>query len=604
MSADLKTSFLKYYIRSLAERTRVEKTGTKFGFDWIIYNLALADGLIPVRLPFFRGGPAEISKTKTEIEFGVDLAFLSQDKTSLTVFVLKDEELTNANWKKHDFDPDIRAATTVDLTPSEVSNVREVRIILTYNKDEDNAGVGLYERLTKSLDKAGVELSFERWNLTTLTEAVKQKLLTPSLLPQRFFSLFSYICAQFGDFRYGSDEWTKQLIPNWRRFLEDVLKDNTDERTVRLLPVALLILRELGGTNPTAENGWIDLVEWSVLAAWQVHQTTTRENVKAAVFQMWIGFYVVELERYYTTHSKELSIQHSLEVTRTGSYLDAIIAGTNAFWHIGRLGILAMSFSELLPRQSPEEERRRLEAKQRAANWLVGLINANPAAQRPLVDLHHVELYLIWKTLWQVARHNDIAEWLNGLFSPLLVRRIGAVPLPFIEGGNSLELVLEHVATGEKPPEFSDQSSVLLLTLLELCFSLERERRNELIEKYYQQLVLGRDDNGQQFKKCEPINLMGWMPPGDWAKKVLTKTLANEGESQTLETFEVESNNGAGAAIASRIEEFVQQSRTASKTKFPDDLPVAAIVLACLKNRSPLPPEIWRIAIFGELPAK
>jgi hypothetical protein len=558
----------------------------------------------PFACPSFEAAPAEISKTKTEVEFGVDLAFLSQDRKSLTVFVLKDEELTNVNWKAHDFDPDIRAATTVDLTPSELSLVREVKIILAYNKDEDHAGIGLYERLTKSLGRDGVQLSFERWNLTTLTEAVKQKLLSPSLLPQRFFSLFSYICAQFGDFRYGSDEWAKQLIPNWRRFLEDTLKDNTDERTVRLIPVALLILRELGGTNPTAENGWIDLVEWAVLAAWQVHQTTTKENVKAAVLQMWIGFYVVELERYYTAHSRELSMQHSLEITRTGNYLDAIIAATNAFWHIGRLGVLAISFSELLPRQTPEEEKRRLETKQKAANWLMGLINANPAAQRPLIDLHHTELYLIWKTLWQVARHNDIGEWLNGLFSPLLVRRIGAVPLPFIEGGNSLQLVLEHVATGEKPPEFTDQSSVLMLMLLELCFSLEQERRDELIEKYYQQIVLGRDGNGQQFKQCEPLNLMGWMPPDDWAKKVLVKSLAHEGESQTLETFQVESNNGTGAAIASRIEEFVRQSRQAKKIQFPDDLPVAAIVLGCLKHGSPLPPEIWRIAIFAEPPAK
>jgi len=433
---------------------------------------------------------------------------------------------------------------------------------------------------------------------------VKQKLLTPSLLPQRFFSLFSYICAQFGDFRYGSDEWTKQLIPNWRRFLEDVLEDNTDERTVRLIPVTLLILRELGGANPTAENGWIELVEWATLEAWQVHQTTTKQNVKAAVFQMWVGFYLVELERYYMAHSKELATKDSLEVQRTGNYLDAIIAATNAFWHIGRLGILALSFSELLRRQTPEDERRRLEAKHRVANWLVGLINANVATQRPLIDLHHIELYLIWKTLWQVARHDDIAEWLNGLFSPLLVRRIGAVPLPFLEGGNSLELVLEYLAAGKKPPEFVDDSSMLLLTLLELSLSLEQQKRDELIEKYYQQIVLGRDGNGDQFKDCEPINLMGWMPPADWATKVLTKSLANEGESQTLETFEVEPNKEAGAAIASRIEAFVQQSRKASKIKFPDDLPVAAIVLACLKNRSPLPPEIWRLSIFGAIGAE
>jgi len=64
-------------------------------------------------------------------------------------------------------------------------------------------------------------------------------------------------------------------------------------------------------------------------------------------------------------------------------------------------------------------------------------------------------------------------------------------------------------------------------------------------------------------------------------------------ESQTLETFNDEPQTD-GAKIAARIEEFVRQSRNASKTNFPDDLPVAAIVLACLKHDSPLPPEIWR----------
>src|SRR5437667_4266793 len=103
MNADLKTSFLKYYIRSLAERTRVEKTGTKFGFDWIVYNLALAENLIPYRLPFIRGSSTEISKTKTEAEYGVDLSFLSHDASLLTIFVLKDEVLSNRAWIANDF---------------------------------------------------------------------------------------------------------------------------------------------------------------------------------------------------------------------------------------------------------------------------------------------------------------------------------------------------------------------------------------------------------------------------------------------------------------------------------------------------------------------
>ena len=105
-------------------------------------------------------------------------------------------------------------------------------MILAYNKDDDDAGVELYDRRTAGLGtKVGdhVKLSFERWNLTTITEKVSGGLLTSStFLPQAFFSQFGYLCSQFGDFVHGSDEWTNQLIPNWRRFLESLLKENAE----------------------------------------------------------------------------------------------------------------------------------------------------------------------------------------------------------------------------------------------------------------------------------------------------------------------------------------------------------------------------------------
>ena len=86
------------------------------------------------------------------------------------------------------------------------------------------------------------------------------------------------------------------LVPSWRRFLEELLKGEPDERAVRLLPVALIILREHGNQNPTADTGWIDLMEWAVLAAWRVHQTTNRKPVRTAIEQIWSEFYLVELD--------------------------------------------------------------------------------------------------------------------------------------------------------------------------------------------------------------------------------------------------------------------------------------------------------------------
>jgi hypothetical protein len=35
--------------------------------------------------------------------------------------------------------------------------------------------------------------------------------------------------------------------------------------------------------------------------------------------------------------------------------------------------------------------------------------------------------------------------------------------------------------------------------------------------------------------------------------------------------------------------------------KFPEGLPLSVIILACLKHRSPLPPEFWRLSIFGKI---
>ncbi len=129
---------------------------------------------------------------------------------------------------------------------------------------------------------------------------------------------------------------------------------------------------------------------------------------------------------------------------------------------------------------------------------------------------------------------------------------------------------------------------------------IEPARRDELIALYYREIVLGQDSFGAQMKDRTPIDLMGWLPPEDWLQKVFIKSLADEGESQTVEFFE--SPSGAnGNAIAIKLEAFIKQSRTTRKTLLPKGLPISPIILSCLKHRSPLPAELWRFSIFGPL---
>ncbi len=84
-----------------------------------------------------------------------------------------------------------------DLSRPELGTVTQVEVILAYNKDEDRNGIELFDRRVASLGtRVGdhVSLQFDRWNLTAIVSRVMASLLTPSLLPQRFYSHFSYIC--------------------------------------------------------------------------------------------------------------------------------------------------------------------------------------------------------------------------------------------------------------------------------------------------------------------------------------------------------------------------------------------------------------------------
>lgn len=602
MTSDVSTSFLTYYLRSLAERTRVEKTGTKFGFDWVIYNIGLSENWSPSRLPFTRGGGDEISKTKTENEFGIDFAFLSADRSELIVFVLKDEVLNSRNWGKHSFDIDLRKAAIPDLTSVEMTDVTMVRVILAYNKDEDQPGLKLFRQLVENQPpelRGHVKLAFERWNLTNLVEKVRDNLLTPSLLPQKFFSQFSYLCSQFGDFQHGSDEWEHQLIPNWRRFLSELFGDKPDERSVRLLPVALIVLREHGKTNRSAETGWIDLVEWGTLAAWEVFRTSDRKPVREAVAQIWFEFYLVELDRYYAANAELLAVEYGMEKHRFGGFIDAVASAVVAHWHIARLGIFAVALAELLPDASDTERQRKGEMFAVVSAWLYSLVKASPSAKRPLLDIHHIQLFLVWRTLWQISRHEDLCDWMMELQNRLATRRFGKGEIPFLNGNNSLELVFEFAATRVRPHDYCERSSIFLTCLLELCFSLPDDVRDTLAGLVYRRLVLGQTDDGHPVDGCKPIDLMLWLPPADWQERLLTKNLAEDGECVTIRLFAF-GGERCDADVIGALRKFVEVTRRERPFNWDSEIPMAVVILACLRHGTPLPPELWRQPIFGE----
>lgn len=388
--------FLTNYIMSLAERTRIEKNDIKIGFDWIIYNLALINDWIPIRLPFFRQPELLAGKTKTEAEFGIDLCFLLPNKEELYIFVLKDEELNNQNWIKHNFDTDLRKAITPDLSSVDQSTLKTVKIILAYNKDEDNAGIELFNRFVASApSKIGdeISLSLERWNITRIFEEVKSNLISPDLLPQHLSGLLNYICSQVSDFHFGSIEWEQQLIPNWKSFIKTLLRDPIDERKLRLVPVSLFILYKYKKDSPDSYPGWIDLIEWALLSLWECYRSINNRKLKEIVIQIWLQLYIAELEKYFIEISPVLITEHGLHSKKRAMGLVPINDAYIAYWHLGRLGILTLSPQDF---RVENDEGKKMIANwvRRSVDWLIKCLRANPSTMRPLIDLNHIELFL------------------------------------------------------------------------------------------------------------------------------------------------------------------------------------------------------------------
>ena len=380
--------------------------------------------------------------------------------------------------------------------------------------------------------------------------------------------------------------------------MKKILEEPLDIKKLRLVAVVLIILQNSQQDKPNAKIGWIDLVEWAVLELWNNYKNLEDEIEKRAVFDLWSFLYVGELEQYFNEQYEVLTLEHSLNQV-DGRYhnLAAIINANSAYWHLGRLGILNISPQEFLLQSEENFD----VFKQWVSKWsilAIKFLKNNPSTFRPLIDLHHIELFLTWLTLWQSGNEDEIFMWLSELENRLMIRRVKPEStVPFIEAGNNLELVAEYLASNEKPAQYVDSSSYLLLMILELCFSItDVEKRNNLLNRYMDRIVKGKFYKEDEDKDSTKINLLGWVPPEDWSEKILNGRVY---EGISVSTHNFNNIEDKEKSLVQNIEEFVINTR--SKDGFTVNLaiPSSIYILACIKNKSPLPPEFWRAQIWG-----
>ena len=341
-------------------------------------------------------------------------------------------------------------------------------------------------------------------------------------------------------------------------------------------------VEEDGEVHPSFETGWIDLMEWAVLALWAAAVRAKSNPITNAVFEIWLRNYLVELEHYYTRHAELLSAEHSLEYP--AGMLQEGASGYVAYWHLGRLGILSMAASELRPGAEAKEEEAAAQVQSilaKVSNWIVILLNKNPACSRPLLDIHHIEIFLVWRALAVCGRWSDVTNWFYSLFQRLLYRRLGLAGCRLISGDNSWESLFEFLGSGDVPHRGFGRSSYLLLMIIEICLGAPRSEGShsgeELATVIHSQLILEDDGTGTggKFAFKEHVELMGWIPPDDWEERVWWEPLPT-GVSVPGHFTGGEDE----AALPKALKRFVENTRRPLKLDKVPRVPPSVLVLA------------------------
>ncbi|MBT63438.1 MAG: hypothetical protein CML13_09535 [Puniceicoccaceae bacterium] len=590
--------FVVSYVKGLKERTMVRKDAMVYGLDWVLYQLALAKGWDPQRLPFARSESG--ANHKTEPEYGIDLSFLRDEGKELIIFVLKDEPLKNKTWSSERIKDDLEKAMYPRLSSAVYDDVVRVCVVLAYNKDEDQAGIELFDRFVENQTKSisgNRELHFERWNLTSISDEVHSNLLSPALLPEGISDLLRYAATHFKQCQVGSDSWIQFMLPNWDNLISQVLDSREqDYRKISILSMSAVIMGKSRGHSNGSDVGYIELVEKLMLRMWDYASHLDDKSVKALVSQAWVELYLSELERFYQKYGSYLRQAHAVSMISRASGLDAINAGFNAYWHLARIGLFTYAIENLT--EDSDDGREYLSSKySEFADIVERMIYNEPGSLRPLIDAHQAQVFLIWRLLAKSGRIGVLCDFLNLLVDRLLARRINKVGIPFIDGHNSYKIVAEAAGTKEMQG-VGDQSSFFCLALMEYCIPIQ-EFGSSIIEKIYRQLVLGIDGYGEQYTETKPLDLICWAPKEGWELSMLKGKSANS-VGISLEYLHDSEDEIHGERIVSKLRDYKDEYLLKYPIPTKLDIPSSVMILACLTNDHALPPYLWRGYIYDQ----
>lgn len=420
-------------------------------------------------------------ESKGQSQYGKDIVAIGNDENGnkyrwyFELKGYKDKDITDKNYSIPDgIRESIIEAKDTAFNDSSIPefNLLPIKIVVVHNGVLKTNIRPTFDGLISREFKAG---EFERWDIYYLTDLFSKYLFSEYLL---------------------ADNESNRLLKRTLAFLDSPDNDFMDFK--RLVEIQIDKMNSIKGRTFKKFFATINLLSSIIF-----HYSIENQNLIAAkecsdylVLRIWSWILKQKLEQkkavlkefrkllktqydilnlFFKKTYKVASLENGL-YAENGTFFEAIGYPLRCFNYINDL----IYYCELrcyypnFENITPHIKRLRNIQKDK----IIKLIENNSGAYRPIIDNHSIAILNTFRFFSEQSdlRQKDVeflASYIFGVINGLLVIKIKKNRLP--DGYNRINLVSEFVATGEKPEEYIDESSMLIAILYELLVLFNAE---------------------------------------------------------------------------------------------------------------------------------